>query len=222
MDISVKSSPELDMDEVRFIALKDGSAWRPAKKSEGGGLVCLSGSSMPKREVFLEMMERAEALNSPGGENFETTRRLLEGYRAMAFSQRRSDPFDLRTAGSLPRAPLKAPRETPDSRPRAPLRPLNCPEAADAPGFGSSLLTSAVQQGIEAMLASASDDILDAGELLYARFIKPEYAAKTADFYMALFRSSRATYFRLLNKAVSLLSARIFGLLPEDRAPADE
>ena len=250
MDIRAKNYRDLSPDEIKVIVMNDGSAFGPARRGEGADLICVTGSAMPSKDRLLALMKKAEALNSPGGEHFETTKRLLENYRAAAFCQNRPDPFDLgaqapqggqfQGAPASRSIPLKSalpqggqfqgapqqgfqpqgtqpqsayPQSSPDqnapsSRPaRGPL----LPERTD-----SSILTGAVQQGIEAMLSSPSETILDAGELLYARYIKPEYAAKTPEFYMTLFRSSRATWFRMVNRAVSLLSAYIFGVLPED------
>ncbi len=264
MDIRAKNYRDLSPDEIKVIVMNDGSAFRPARRGEGADLICVTGSAMPPKDRLLALMKKAEALNSPGGEHFETTKRLLENYRAAAFCQNRPDPFDLgaqapqggQFQGSQPQSapqqgfkpqrsqhkssqpqgtpqqgfqpqggqfqgsqpqitpPQSAyPQSSPDQNAPAscPARDPQLPERTD-----SSILTGAVQQGIEAMLSSPSETILDAGELLYARYIKPEYAAKTPEFYMTLFRSSRATWFRMVNRAVSLLSAYIFGVLPED------
>ena len=73
-------------------------------------------------------------------------------------------------------------------------------------------LTALLDSGLERMLDSSSTDILDAGELLYARYVKPEYSSKQTEFFMALFKCSRATYFRLLNRATGILSRLIFGM----------
>lgn len=244
MDIRAKNYRDLSPDEIKVIVMNDGSAFRPARRGEGADLICVTGSAMPSKDRLLALMKKAEALNGPGGEHFETTKRLLENYRAAAFCQNRPDPFDLgaqapqggQFQGSQPQStpqqrfqpqggqfqgsrpqgtqPQSAyPQSSPDQNAPAsrPAQGLQLPERTD-----SSILTGAVQQGIEAMLSSPSETILDAGELLYARYIKPEYAAKTPEFYMTLFRSSRATWFRMVNRAVSLLSAYIFGVLPED------
>lgn len=259
MDIRAKNYRDLSPDEIKVIVMNDGSAFRPARRGEGADLICVTGSAMPPKDRLLALMKKAEALNSPGGEHFETTKRLLENYRAAAFCQNRPDPFDLgaqapqggQFQGSQPQSapqqgfkpqrsqhksaqpqgtqhqglppqisqpqitsPQSAyPQSSPDQNAPSsrPAQGPQLPERTD-----SSILTGAVQQGIEAMLSSPSETILDAGELLYARYIKPEYAAKTPEFYMTLFRSSRATWFRMVNRAVSLLSAYIFGVLPED------
>ncbi|MBQ3579253.1 MAG: hypothetical protein II974_11395 [Firmicutes bacterium] len=265
MDIRAKNYRDLSPDEIKVIVMNDGSAFRPARRGEGADLICVTGSAMPPKDRLLALMKKAEALNSPGGEHFEATKRLLENYRAAAFCQNRPDPFDLgaqapqggqfQGAPASRSIPLKSalpqgsqhkssqPQSTPQQRfkpqgsqfqssqaqitPPQSSRPQsspnqNAPAARPARGpqlperTDSSILTGAVQQGIEAMLSSPSETILDAGELLYARYIKPEYAAKTPEFYMTLFRSSRATWFRMVNRAVSLLSAYIFGVLPED------
>ena len=250
MDIRAKNYRDLSPDEIKVIVMNDGSAFRPARRGEGADLICVTGSAMPSKDRLLALMKKAEALNSPGGEHFETTKRLLENYRAAAFCQNRPDPFDLgaqapqggqfQGAPASRSIPLKSalpqggqfqgapqqgfqpqgtqpqsayPQSSPDQN--APSsRPAQSPQLPER--TDSSILTGAVQQGIEAMLSSPSETILDAGELLYARYIKPEYAAKTPEFYMTLFRSSRATWFRMVNRAVSLLSAYIFGVLPED------
>jgi|GEM_PF-6640447 len=244
MDIRAKNYRDLSPDEIKVIVMNDGSAFRPARRGEGADLICVTGSAMPPKDRLLALMKKAEALNGPGGEHFEATKRLLENYRAAAFCQNRPDPFDLgaqapqggqfqssqhqgapqqrfkpqgsQFQGSRPQGtqPQSAyPQSSPDQKTPAsrPAQGPQLPERTD-----SSILTGAVQQGIEAMLSSPSETILDAGELLYARYIKPEYAAKTPEFYMTLFRSSRATWFRMVNRAVSLLSAYIFGVLPED------
>ena len=250
MDIRAKNYRDLSPDEIKVIVMNDGSAFRPARRGEGADLICVTGSAMPPKDRLLALMKKAEALNSPGGEHFEATKRLLENYRAAAFCQNRPDPFDLgaqapqggqfQGAPASRSIPLKSalPQSAPQqgfqpqgsqfqgSRPQS-TKPQSSPDQktpASRPARGpqlpertdSSILTGAVQQGIEAMLSSPSETILDAGELLYARYIKPEYAAKTPEFYMTLFRSSRATWFRMVNRAVSLLSAYIFGVLPED------
>ena len=249
MDIRAKNYRDLSPDEIKVIVMNDGSAFRPARRGEGADLICVTGSAMPSKDRLLALMKKAEALNSPGGEHFEATKRLLENYRAAAFCQNRPDPFDLGAQApqggqfqgapasrsiplksALPQSapqqgfkpqrsqhkssqpqgtqhqglppqisqpqitPLQSakPQSSPDQNAPAyrPARGPQLPERTD-----SSILTGAVQQGIEAMLSSPSETILDAGELLYARYIKPEYAAKTPEFYMTLFR-----YFRKIDK----------------------
>lgn len=224
-----KNIISLDPKALRYIVAKDGRVFEPGKS----GLIRVSGSFLPPADEMLDLLDAAKALNSPGGKNFELTRRLLGSYRDLSFALSARDPFDLAAepygtklpdAGSLGSAG-KAP--APSGRAAGTAAPLRSAvgAAAPPPAFpqsgpdaqrpGASLIKP-LQLGIEAMLSSPDETIVDAGELLYARFVKPEYSAKTCDFYMALFRCSRAGWFRMQNRAISLLSACVFGVLPDE------
>ncbi|MBR0139625.1 MAG: hypothetical protein IJM17_04990 [Firmicutes bacterium] len=223
-----KNIISLDPKALRYIVAKDGRVFEPGKS----GLIRVSGSFLLPADEMLALLDAAKALNSPGGKNFELTRRLLGSYRDLSFALSARDPFDL-AAGlndtKLPDAESLGPTgkaPAPSGRAAGTAAPLrSAAGAAPPPAFpqsgpeaqrpGASLIKP-LQLGIEAMLSSPDETIVDAGELLYARFVKPEYSAKTGDFYMALFRCSRAGWFRMQNRAISLLSACVFGVLPDE------
>ncbi len=197
-----KNIISLDPKALRYVVAKDGRVFEP----RGSSLTLVCGSSLPPAGEMLSLLKAAEALNSPGGRNFELTRRLLGSYRDLSFALNGEDPFDIKAGLCGGKPPAAAPSES---------LPQGSPDAQKP---GASLIKP-LQQGIEAMLSSSDENIVDAGELLYARFVKPEYSAKTSDFYMALFRCSRAGWFRMQNRAVSLLSACVFGVLPDELRP---
>ncbi|MCF0150976.1 MAG: hypothetical protein HUJ80_06170 [Firmicutes bacterium] len=177
----------LSEKDIRLVVTTDGRVFRPRRE---GGLVCVQQKEPFAPHQLLLLLQEGEALNSPGGKNFEAARQLLETYRRLALGS--ADPFD--TGGPGGQASWAKQGSHAAADPEAVLARLN--------------------SALDDFLDSPSPAVAEAGDLLYARFVKPEYETKPTEFYMALFKCSRATWFRMVNQAISLFSSYLFGLLP--------
>lgn len=181
----------LDRTSIRLLVAKDGRIYRP---DAAGRLVCIQGKDPLSGARVLQLLKEGDRANSPGGSHFEAAKGLLEKYRLLAAGA--MDPFD--TGGTAAEKPKKK-----------------------KPQQESAVLLERVNAALDQLLDSPSPAMADAGDLLYARFVKPEYETKPVEFYMALFKCSRATWFRMVNQAVSCFSSFLFGIIPEGEGPLE-
>ena len=228
----VKKQKSLDIlpEEVSIIVTKDGKIKAPNKNNE---LVCLNemNNELPDVETMHQLLMIGRMLNSPGGINFETTKEILENYRfySMSKSKRVEVQNDLETEYDFFQdGPIRltvydtdeiadlmnliAMKDTSYSRRLA--RFVKKSENAAL----SYAVVGIVESGIEMLRSSVSYEEREYGEILYSRYVHPDYADENVEFFMEIAGKKKTAYHEALNKSICCLSGFLFGAFPGDHA----
>ncbi len=215
--------------EIMYVITKDGKLWSLDKNNKR---VCINGEGgpLPSCDVLLDMAKAGDELNSPGGAYFETTKAILNNYRFYAFTYRvraelKESIGERMQSSSDFSQPLKlTARDEDDIKDFISLYAdiKGVPDqlqrfAAKSENLVlSSSIIEIVANIINIFMESSNDELQQAGELLYDRYISPEYENEKPVFFEKISTFPHATYSRKLNAAIACLSRQLFGIFPDD------
>ena len=223
-----------DSDEICLIVTKDGKILRPDKDGEYVCINEINNIQLPDSITMKQLLDVGDIFNKPGGLYFETTKKLLEKYRFFAMSKGKKleiqEGFrdDMELAENESGEPVKLTVYENDditewmhflaTRDSAyPKRLARFVNSSDNVVLSYSI-EKIVRSGVEMLLHSPSKQYQEYGDLLYARYIHPDYGDENIDFFISISAKKKTAYFATLNKSIACLSSYFFGAFPGDQS----
>lgn len=221
-------------DEVSFIIMKSGEILCVDKENE---LVCVNECNsiqLPDIDTMKQLLNAGDIFNNPGGLYFETTKKVLEKYRFFAMTKGKKFEIqqgfkeDMDIADYSDGDPIKLTVYENDdiadwmrllaTRSNSYPKRLATFVSKSQNVILSYSIEKIVRAGVEMMQNSSSEQYKEYGELLYARYIHPDYGDENIDFFINISKKKKTAYFAALNKSIACLSSFLFGAFPGDQS----
>jgi len=220
-------------DEVSFIITKTGQILCVDKENK---LICVNEQSsiqLPDIDTMRQLLNAGDTFNNPGGLYFETTKKILEKYRFFSMTKGKKLEIqqgfkdDMDIASMSDGDPIKLTVYENDdisewmrllaTRSSSYPRRLATFVSKSQNVILSYSIEKIVRAGVEMMQESSSEQYREYGEILYARYIHPDYAGENIDFFIKCSKKKKTAYFAALNKSIASLSSFLFGAFPGDQ-----